>query len=79
MKTKIHRWGNSLAVRIPKPFAESAGLKASSEVQMSLEGDEVRLTPVRHRWDLRRMLARVTKGNTHGEVESGPAVGREAW
>jgi antitoxin MazE len=33
---KIARWGNSLAVRLPKPLVDSLGLK---------EGDEVELTP----------------------------------
>ena len=79
MRTRVQKWGNSLAVRIPKPFAEGAGLRPSSEVEMSLENGEVRLTPVRLRWKLRQLLSGVTKKNIHGEVESGPAVGREAW
>lgn len=79
MKTRVQKWGNSLAVRIPKPFAEGAGLLASSEVEISLEKGEVRLTPVRPRWKLRQLLAGVRKKNLHSEVESGPPVGREAW
>jgi len=79
MRTKVQKWGNSLAVRIPKPFAEGAGLRPSSEVEVSLEKGEVRLSPVRPRWKLRQLLARVTKKNIHREVEAGPAVGREAW
>ena len=71
--------GNSLAVRIPKPFAEEAGLKVSSEIEVSLEGGEVRLTPVRPRWKLRQLLAGVTTKNRHSEVDFGPGVGREAW
>ena len=79
MRTKVQKWGNSLAVRIPKPFAEGAGLRPSSEVEVSLEKGEVRLSPVRPRWKLRQLLARVTKKNIHREVEAGPAIGREAW
>ncbi len=79
MKTRVQKWGNSLAVRIPKPFAEGAGLLASSEVEISLEKGEVRLRPVRPRWKLHQLLAGVRKKNLHSEVESGPAVGREAW
>lgn len=79
MRTKVQKWGNSLAVRIPKPFAEGAGLRESSEVEMSLEKGAVRLAPVRPRWQLRRLLSGVTKQNLHAEVESGTAVGREAW
>jgi antitoxin MazE len=79
MRTRVQKWGNSLAVRIPKPFAEGAGLRPSSEVEVSLEKGEVRLSPVRPRWKLRTMLAGVTKKNLHAEVDAGPAVGREAW
>lgn len=68
-----------MAVRIPKPFAEGAGLRSSSEVEVSLENGEVRLSPVRPRWKLRQLLSGITKKNLHGEVDSGPAVGREAW
>ncbi|MGH9368031.1 MAG: AbrB/MazE/SpoVT family DNA-binding domain-containing protein [Thermoanaerobaculia bacterium] len=79
MRTRVQKWGNSLAVRIPKPFAEGAGLRPSSEVEVSLEKGEVRLSPVRPRWKLRQLLAGVTKRNLHTEVDVGPAVGREAW
>jgi len=79
MRTRVQKWGNSLAVRIPKPFAEGAGLRPSSEVEVSLEKGEVRLSPVRPRWKLRTLLAGVTKKNLHAEVDSGRAVGREAW
>ena len=79
MRTKVQKWGNSLAVRIPKPFAEGAGLQPSSEVEVSLEKGEVRLSPVRPRWNLKRLLSGVTRKNVHREVETGPAVGREVW
>jgi antitoxin MazE len=79
VRTRVQKWGNSLAVRIPKPFAEGAGLKPSSEVEVSLERGEVRLSPVRPRWKLHQLLAGVRKKNLHAEVGTGPALGREAW
>jgi antitoxin MazE len=79
VRTRVQKWGNSLAVRIPKPFAEGAGLRQSTEVDVSLEKGEVRLVPVRQRWRLDELLTRVTKENLQDEVEWGPAAGREAW
>jgi antitoxin MazE len=79
MRTRVQKWGNSLAVRIPKPFAEGAGLRPSSEVEVSLVKGEVRLSPVRPGWSLKRLLSGVTKKNIHREVDTGPTVGREAW
>ena len=79
MRTRVQKWGNSLALRIPKPFAEDAGLRASAEVEVSLENGELRVAPVRRPWRLDELLAKITKGNVHTEVETGARLGREAW
>ena len=80
METRMQKWGNSLALRIPKPFADQLGLEPKSPVRLSLrEGALVitLLTPPRLKLD--DLLAQVTEHNVHGEVDPGPAVGREAW
>ncbi|MGH7587025.1 MAG: AbrB/MazE/SpoVT family DNA-binding domain-containing protein [Gemmatimonadota bacterium] len=80
MRTKVGRWGNSLAVRIPKDLAEEARLDVETEVELSVEGNRVLVEPTaRGRWTLRDLLVRVTKENLHEEVDIGPPVGREAW
>jgi antitoxin MazE len=67
MRTKVWKWGNSLAVRIPQQVAEEAGLRPSTEVEISLEKDALRVTPVRARWRLDQLLSKVTKRNLHAE------------
>lgn len=80
MTTKVQRWGNSLAVRIPKAFAEDLGLRESSAVEISLVEGRLVLAPAPERpLTLSRLLAGVTEDNVHREVETGPAVGAEAW
>jgi antitoxin MazE len=79
MRTRVQKWGNSLAVRIPKPFAEGAGLKLATEVEVSLEKGTLRISAVRPRWQLRALISRVTARNSHAEVEVGQPVGRESW
>ncbi len=79
MRTRIQKWGNSLAVRIPKPYAEEAGLRAAGEVELSVERGELRLVAARKRWRLDELLVGVTKRRLHGEVATGPAVGHEIW
>ena len=37
MRTRIQKWGNSLGLRIPKSFAEEAGVEAGSDVDLSIE------------------------------------------
>ena len=46
MKVKIAKWGNSLGVRVPKAAAEAAGLKAGTEVDVVVEGRDLRIRPL---------------------------------
>lgn len=79
MRTRVQKWGNSLAVRIPKPFAEGAGLKLATEVEVSLERGTLRVSAVRPRWELRTLVSKVTTRNRHAETDVGESVGRESW
>jgi len=79
MRTRVQKWGNSLAIRIPKPFAEGAGLKPATEVEISLEKGTLRFSAVRPRWELRTLVDKVTTRNRHGEADFGKPVGRESW
>ena len=78
METRVQKWGNSLALRIPKPFASQIGLEPNSSVELSLRGAELIITPVRSpSLKLDDLLAQVTEYNLHNEVDTGPAVGGE--
>ena len=76
METRVQKWGNSLALRIPKPLADEIGLKDNSPVQLSLHDRQLVVVPV---LSLEALLARVTEANRHGEDSTDPAVGGEAW
>jgi len=80
MKKHVGKWGNSLAIRIPKAFAVEIGLEEDSAVELSLVNGELVVAP-RSRTPLRleQLLEQVTEENMHDEVKTGPAVGREAW
>ena len=78
MKAKIQRWGNSLAVRIPKSFAEEVGLEAGSPVDMRLVDGGLLVEPAPDEsLSLDDLLDGVTKANIHAEVDAGPSQGRE--
>ena len=80
MQTRIQRWGNSLGLRIPRSFAEEAGVEAGSEVDLSLRDGDLIVKPARRRtYRLTDLLEKVTTKNLHGEVDTGGAVGREVW
>ena len=80
MQTKVQKWGNSLGLRIPKSFAAEARVEAGSTVDISVEDGEIVVKPIRRRkYDLRDLLRAINSRNVHREVETGEAVGREAW
>ncbi len=80
MKTRVQKWGNSLALRIPKSFATEVGLQTDSSVEVSLVKGKLVIAPiVKRKLTLRALLAQVTDNNLHREVDTGPAVGNEAW
>ena len=80
MKTRIQKWGNSLAIRIPKAFATEVGLKEDSEVDVSLKSGKLVVVPVeKPGLTLKALVAKITEENVHREVDTGPATGREAW
>ena len=80
MQTKIQRWGNSQGLRIPRSFAEEAGVGAGSEVDLSIQdGDLVVRSARRRKYRLKELLRKITANNVHAEVDTGGPVGREVW
>ena len=80
MKTRVQKWGNSLALRIPKSFAAEAGLQAGAAVELSLvEGTLVVQAITPQPLSLDELLRGITDENLPGEWRTGPAVGKEVW
>src|SRR4030067_1937649 len=80
MKARIQKWGNSLALRIPKSFANEVGLDNKAPVDVSLDDGKLVITPVTQpKPTLEQLLAKITEDNLHHEVDTGPAVGNETW
>jgi antitoxin MazE len=80
MRVQVQKWGNSLALRIPKPFAEEAAVSQGSVVDLSVSEGRLVAMPVRRRkFTLKQLLTGVRKSNLHSETDFGPATGRETW
>ncbi len=80
MKTRIQKWGNSLAVRIPKAFANDLGLEKESSVELELEDGSLVVRPdTDQKYELSELLLRVTEANIHGEQDYGDVAGGEEW
>jgi antitoxin MazE len=80
MRVQVQKWGNSLALRIPKPFAAEVQIEEGSLVDLSVVKGKLVATPTaREKPTLSQLLAKVSRENLHGEIETGPSVGREEW
>ena len=81
MLTKVQKWGNSLALRLPKVLADEAEIQFDSPVEITVRDHTIVIEPVREekRYDLDELLAGVKPENLHDEVDFGGPVGKEDW
>jgi len=79
MKAKAQKWGNSLAVRIPKAIADQAGVRAEDELEIDVVAKVIRLRPRRREASLENLLKGITRKNLHTEADFGQPEGGEAW
>lgn len=77
MRTRVSRWGNSLAIRIPKTYAKRAGLEEGAAVELTARGDSITIR--KPEYTLEGLLAGVTPENVHAETDWGPPRGKEIW
>ncbi len=80
MKTRIQKWGNSLALRIPRPFAEESNLREDSAVDLSVRNGKLVVVPIPEpQFTLEQLVEQITPENRHDEVQTGERVGNEVW
>jgi len=80
MQIKIQKWGNSLAIRIPKSFAKHIKIDQGSFLDLTTEDGKIVAKPIEDReYTLEQLLDGVTEENLHKEINSGNAVGKEIW
>ena len=80
MHVRVQKWGNSLALRIPKPLARDAEVTEGTLLNLAVSEGKVVATPVEQKkLSLRELLAKVNKKNLHGEADFGGPAGREIW
>jgi len=79
MKTTIQKWGNSLAVRIPRPFAEEIHLEENTTVDLTIKSGKLIIVASEAAITLESLVEQITEENRHGEIGTGQAVGNEIW
>ena len=80
MQVKVQKWGNSLAIRIPKSFAKQISVEEGSLLDLStIEGKLVGEPMKGNEYSLEQLLSGVTDENIHKEIDTGSAAGKEIW
>jgi antitoxin MazE len=80
MRTKVQKWGNSLAIRIPKLFAQNIRLRNNDSVELLLKKGKLIISPITDKeYTLEELLSGVTVDNVHNEIDMGKPVGKEVW
>jgi antitoxin MazE len=80
MNTKVHKWGNSLAVRIPKIVADEVGIYEETSVELdNIDGKIVISPSVKRKYELDTLLSKVKKNNIHRETDTDDPTGKEEW
>jgi antitoxin MazE len=79
MQSTISKWGNSLALRLPRAVADEIRLVEGMPVNVEVEDGSLRVTPARRRFKLADLLQGEKNHGTTKEVDWGKPVGEEAW
>jgi len=79
MEIKIQKWGNSLAIRIPKSYIKDIDLEQGSIIDIYKDKDRIILKPKQRKEKLHELLAKINNENVHEEIDSGENSGNEVW
>jgi antitoxin MazE len=78
MNTQFAKWGNSLAVRIPKAMAETIAAADGSPAVITVENGALVVRTARVRsYRIDDLVKGITRKNRHPEIATGAPVGRE--
>ncbi len=80
MKTQLAKWGNSMAVRIPKAVAEAARLRPGDQLELAVEDSgTLRIRKKKSKPKLSQLIRGITPENLHRETDWGAPAGKELW
>ena len=79
MTTQVAKWGNSLALRIPRSVAAAMDVRDGDAVTVTVERGAIVIRPTAPRYSLAELVGRITVRNRHSETDWGGSVGGESW
>jgi len=78
MTVAIKKWGNSLALRIPKDIAQTLHIENNSTLELSIKDGALVIKP-QNETLLESLVAGIDANNLHTEIDMGKGVGNEEW
>ncbi len=78
MNVAVKKWGNSLAIRIPKDIVQSLSMDTEMIVEMNIEEGRLVIEPKKET-TLDSLVSQMTPENLHSELDAGERVGNEEW
>ena len=79
MKATIQKWGNSLAIRIPKNITKDTKVSEGSNIDIMVENGNIVLSPIKKEYSLKELLKKITIENIHSEISTDDQTGGEIW
>lgn len=78
MAAKIQKWGNSLAIRVPKTYADALALKEGTDIKIKIVKDKLIVSrKKKQEIKLSELLSKVTEKNLHKEIIFTKPSGKE--
>jgi len=79
VKGRLQKWGNSLALRIPKNLADEVRLRQGTEVDLVSTKGRIVIVPSKKDYRIADLLSQITADNIHKETLTGSKKGKEVW
>jgi antitoxin MazE len=79
MKTRVSKWGNSLAIRVPAVLADEMALREGTEIELSVHDGELKGRAINDVPTLDELLDKLDPATLHGEIDWGKPAGNEVW
>ena len=78
MTVALKKWGNSIALRIPKDIANTLQVDDNSFVELDVLDGILTLRPKKED-RLEILISQINSKNLHKEIDFGESVGNESW
>ena len=77
MEVKISKWGNSVALRLPKSITDDLKVYEGDILNITIKENKLVAEPIRKKYSLKELLKNTNNSNIHSETSTAIAVGNE--